>query len=147
MADDIYDAVYDESKPYMTPTDDSLGGGEGALSEAGAEIKAFVDELSEEFPLGRFVYIYAVGSWMLAIMPLVLYLFVSLTKIGAAFSWIINIHQLCWWPVAIAHSTLSIWDSEFTRKAFEISIWLSMAGPLFLYWVGFARMWMAADAF
>jgi hypothetical protein len=76
----------------MTPTDDSLGGGEGALSEAGAEIKAFVDELSEEFPLGRFVYIYAVGSWMLAIMPLVVHLFVSLTKIGAAFSWVINIH-------------------------------------------------------
>jgi hypothetical protein len=30
---------------------------------------------------------------------------------------------------------------------FEVAVLVSVAGPLFLYWVGFARMWMAADAF
>lgn len=69
----------------MIPTDDSLGGGTGALTPAGADIKAFVDDLAAEIPLGRFVYIYALGAWILAIFPLVIHLFVSLTKIGAAF--------------------------------------------------------------
>jgi hypothetical protein len=54
---------------------------------------------------------------------------------------------MCWWPVAITHLVMSIWDSTFTRAAFEVAVLVSLAGPLFLYWVGFARMWMAADAF
>ncbi len=33
------------------------------------------------------------------------------------------------------------------RRAFQIAVLFSLAGPLFLYWVGFAQMWMLSDAF
>ena len=139
---------------YYVPTDpmytvnETISGNPGAVTGAGNETMTGIDAMFEEkWPLGRYVFIYAVTSWVLATFPLFVYLWTNKLPIGAAFDWIVDIHALCWWPTAIIHIALSLWDSEFTRRAFEIAVLISVAGPLFLYWVGLARMFMYSDAF
>ena len=64
----------------MDLVDETISGGSGAITAMGAEAMATVDEMfEEEWPLGRYVFIYAMMSWLFAAIPLVIYLFTSTT--------------------------------------------------------------------
>ena len=120
--------------------------GTGVATDAGAKFHDWTSEWVESMTLGKYTMIYGIMSWVLAIMPLVVHFFVNKTQSGQAFAMIVYIHQGVWWPVAMTHLALSLWDSEFMRRMFEIAIMMSISGPLMLYWVGFAHMWMRAGA-
>ena len=69
-------------------------------------------------PLGRYVFIYAIFAWVFAALPLIIHMATSLTKLGQAWIWTIYIHEGIWWPVALTHLGLSLYDSFFMRRAF-----------------------------
>jgi hypothetical protein len=86
---DVWD-IYGFDEIPMEIVDESIGGGPGAATADGKALIDFGKELG--YPLGQYVITYVLMAWAEAIISLAIYLTVSLTKIGAAFSWVINIH-------------------------------------------------------
>jgi hypothetical protein len=55
-------------------------------------VMEYYDEFTQGYTLGTYTITYVGTSWVLALFSLFIYLFTSLTQVGAAFSWVLYAH-------------------------------------------------------
>ena len=104
--------------------------------------KAFgIHKLKEE--TARTIYgAIALGS---AITTILCYLLMNKFVATKTYKFIVYVHQGVWWPVAVTWICLYFFDGMLLRHLFEIAVTLSLAGPMFLYWVGLANTLVLVD--
>ena len=68
--------------PLMHNSSSTIDGSFGAVSDAGKKISSKTNLIMKGAPLGRYVIIYAAMSWVLAAIPIIIYMLTELTPTG-----------------------------------------------------------------
>jgi len=113
------------------------------LSDVGDKIKGiFGDKISVETG----VLVYGIVSWCAALLPLIIWLVANNFPAVVPYKFIVYVHEVAWFPFACMWVLAMFMKSELFQLLYRISLYMTMAGPWFAYWVSMAHLLIYTDA-
>merc|ERR1712151_750631 len=95
---------------------------------------------------GQVVMYYGISAWVLVGLSMILYFSLNnVTWVMSSLYWGFIIHQIAWWPTALAWMATSFWDAKWLRSVYESVITISFLGPFAGYWVALAMFMVSVD--
>ena len=112
-------------------------------SEAGEKIQGlFGDKIDVE--TGRLVY--GIVSWCAALLPMIIWLAANKYPAVVPYKFVVYVHEVAWFPVAAMWVLSMFFKSELFNLIYRVSLYLSLAGPFFAYWISMAHLLVYTDA-